>query len=162
MSRALLTLFALVLGVEAGAGLFEAVVVVPLWSESLDAARHWAASAPLVPEGGRFFGVASPLLSLITIAVLLTSRRLEPAARRPALAAAAIVFVLIVATFAYYLPGQSAMKAPSETFTDSNFSSQAQLWVRLNWVRQLVGLVAFWLSLRALPALSIGNSLRSG
>src|SRR5687768_13112426 len=106
----LLMAFCLVLGIETGAGIFEALVIVPLWSASAAAARGWGEGAKYLAEGWRFFGVFSRLLLLLTLATLLAGWRSPRPLRRWLLISVVIVLALMAATLAYYVPGQYAMK----------------------------------------------------
>lgn len=150
ISRWLLMALCLVLGIESGAGLLEAIVIVPLWSASAEAARGWSDGAKYIAEGGRFFGIFSPLLLLLTLATLIGGWRSPQPLRRWLFISAAIVLALMAATFVYYLPGQIAMKgATPVAVSDANLEAKARLWVILNWVRQLAGVVAFGSALHA-------------
>lgn len=149
--RRLLFTFCLIIGLESGAGLFEARVIVPLWSESAEAARNWTEGTRFVAHGVRFFGIFSPLLLLTTIVTLIVGWRAPQPVRKWLLAATGIVLAVLIPTFIYFVPGQIAMQgaAPTE-FSDVDLEAKAHLWSILNWLRQIVGIIAFGCALHAL------------
>lgn len=153
---ALLGAYCLVLGIETGAGIFEALVVVPLWGESSAAAQRWRFAAPDVPEGGAFFAIFSPLLLLLTIVLAAASFRAPWPARVTVLISVGIVIVLMATTFAYYLPTQTALKS-AESISGAAFAREARLWIQLNWVRQSAGVVAFAVAVVAFGRLYQSN-----
>jgi hypothetical protein len=156
--RRLLFALCLMTGLESGAGLFEARVIVPLWSESAEAARSWTEGTRFVAHGVRFFGIFSPLLLLTTIVTLTAGWRAPQPVRKWLLAATGIVLALLIPTFIYFVPGQIAMQgaAPTE-FSDVDLEAKIHLWTILNWIRQIAGIAAFGCALHAL-----GLSYRHG
>ncbi len=78
MSRILLWLFVIALGIEIGAGLYETLVVLPLWTlappESVIAYYQHNAADPqfALNAGGRFWMFDTPLVGVLAIATLLS------------------------------------------------------------------------------------------
>ncbi len=73
ISRALLWLFVINLGIPLGAGLYESRIVVPRWiSGSSDGVQHWNAEAARRDDTGRrFWGFVTTVpLTLLTLANL--------------------------------------------------------------------------------------------
>ncbi len=152
ISRALLWLFVINLGIPLGAGLYESRIVVPRWiSGSSDGVQHWNAEAARRDDTGRrFWGFVTTVpLTLLTLANLIAAWR-APAPVRGWWMAAAIAAVADRAiTFAYFIPTMvRLMRAP-----DSPESVAVAIrWARLNYVRLAI-LLAAWLT--ALKAFSL-------
>ncbi len=152
ISRTLLWLFVLNLGIALGAGLYESRIVVPRWlSTSPDSRPHRQAEAARQDDTGRRFWafVTTGPLTLLTLANLIVAWRAAGAVRAWWLAAAVAALVDRAITFAYFIPTMvRLMRAP-----DSPESvAVATRWANLNHVRHAILLVA-WLS--ALMAFSL-------
>jgi hypothetical protein len=83
-AQIILWLFVIALGIEIGAGLYETFVIVPLWAGSAPESaiafyRHNANNPHLaINAGGRFWIFVTPLVSLLSIATLLSGWRTNP------------------------------------------------------------------------------------
>jgi hypothetical protein len=144
ITRWLLTAFCLILGLETGAGFYEARVVIPLWSTSVEAARNWNVGTIYVVDGAHFFVFFTPLLILSTLATLIVGWRSPQPLRKWLLISTGIVLVLIIATILYFIPTLMVVKGPKLVpFSDAELVTKIRLWAILNWIRQLLGLVAF-------------------
>jgi Domain of unknown function (DUF1772) len=150
MTRWLLTAFCLILGLETGAGFYEARVAIPLWSASVEAARGWNVGTIYVVDGAHFFVFFTPLLILSTLATLIIGWRSPQPLRKWLLTSTGIILVLIIATILYFIPTLMAVKGPAPvSFSDAVLARKIRLWVILNWIRQGLGLVAFAFALYA-------------
>lgn len=151
ITRWLLIAFCLVLGLETGAGFYEARVVIPLWSASVEAARNWNVGTIYVVDSAPFFAFFTPLLILTTVATLIVGWKSPQPLRKWLFVSTGIVLVLIISTIIYFLPTLIAVKGPKLVpFSDADLATKIRLWVVLNWMRQLLGLVGFWGALYAL------------
>src|ERR1051325_9708554 len=112
ITRWLLTAFCLILGLETGAGFYEARVVIPLWSASVEAARNWNVGTIYVVDGAHFFAFFTPLLLLTTIATLIVGWNAPQPVRKWLLVSTGIIVILIISTFIYFLPTLIAIKGP--------------------------------------------------
>jgi hypothetical protein len=149
--------FAVGLGVNVGGALLATTVIFPAWSASPEAAAAWTGAV----DETRFFVAVSPLVLILAVATLLASWRAAPEAR-PWMRVAAVLYILFfVATLAYFVPGQLAMKGEAgPLLPPGDLGSMLQRWVTLNWVRQAVGLVAFASAVHAL-GLAYAGAARS-
>ena len=147
VSRALLWLFVINLGIALGAGLYEARIVVPRWIGS-SPNRHWNAEAARQDDTGRrFWGLVTTVpLTLLTLANLIAAWRAPAPVRGWWLAAAIAALADRGITFAYFIPTMiRLMRAP-----DSPASvAMAIQWARLNYVRLAMLVVALLTALRA-------------
>ena len=156
-ARIFLWLFVISLGIELGAGLYETLVVMPLWQTAppdsvLDYYRHNAANPQFtLNAGGRFWMVATPLVGLTSIAAFVTGFRSRPEQRKWLIIGTVLAFLVVVSTFAWFVPNiiklhsQSVLSMSAEEIT-----SLANLWVRLNIARIVVYSTAWLATLRAL------------
>src|SRR6267143_499660 len=152
VSRALLWLFVINLGIALGAGLYESRIVVPHWiTSSPDLVQHWNAEAARRDDTGRrFWGfVTTAPLTLLTLANLIAAWRAPAPVRGWWLAAAIAAVADRVVTFAYFIPTMiRLMRAP-----DSPESvAVASQWARRGYLRLAI-LLAAWLT--ALKAFSL-------
>ena len=162
IAQIFLWLFVIVLGLEIGAGLYEALVVMPLWSQappdSVIAYFQHNVSNPqfALNPGGRFWMIFTPLAGLIAIAVLLSGLKTRPEHRKWRVAAAILALIVVVFTFAWFVPklmillGEGGAGLNAEELT-----SLTNWWVRLNWAR-VVFYSAGWLA--GLRAMTIPSS----
>lgn len=166
IAQIILWLFIISLGIEIGAGLYEIFVIVPLWAGSPpDSAiafyQHNVANPHLaINAGGRFWMFASPLLTLLSIAVLLSGRRTNSEHRRWRLAAGGLVFLIMCCTFGWFVPNILTLQGKEVlTMNPETVRSIANWWSSLNWVRAFLAIVAWLFALRALsiPAEKIAD-----
>ena len=145
VSRALLWLFVINLGVALGAGLYDSRIVVPRW---IGAAQHWNAEAARQDDTGRrFWGLVTTVpLTLLTLANLIAAWRAPAPVRGWWLATAVAALADRVITFAYFIPTMvKLMRAP-----DSAASAAVAIqWARLNYVRLAILVAALLTALRA-------------
>src|SRR5689334_17907533 len=155
--RISLWLFIVLLSIQLGAGLYETLVVVPLWSASPpQSVWGWNALRNAHPQfaidsGRRFWIFITPTVGLLSLAALLTGWRAPWEHRKWLLAATLTAFMMVVITFLYFVPSLiELMKARPNDVNAGQIAGKARLWVMLNWVRVLA-LIAAWLcGLRAL------------
>jgi hypothetical protein len=146
LSRALLALIVAALGFEIGAGLYEALVLVPLWSgEPPDSIVTYNLQA-LRPEPGlHFWIVSTPLVGALALANLIASWRSRSPHRAWWLMGSGAALAVVVVTFLYFVPEISAFSAVA-TVATPDLATRVSRWVFLNWVRAAIYLGA-WVSL---------------
>jgi hypothetical protein len=145
------------LGIEIGAGLYEARVIVPLWSAAPpQSVWEWNALQAATPQfsidaGRRFWIYTTPTIGLLSIAALISGWRTRPEHHKWLVAATATAFVVVVATFVYFVPTlMELMRARPDGANAEVIGAKAHLWVMLNWVRAAVYVAAWLCGLRAL------------
>lgn len=158
-AQILLWFFVIALGIELGAGLYETLVVMPLWAAAppdsvLEYYRHNTANPQFtLNAGGRFWIFATPLVGLTGIAALLSGLKTRPEHRKWRMVGTILAIIVVISTFAWFVP--NIIKLFSEAVTRMSadeINSLTNWWVRLNWVRAVL-YAAGWLA--ALRALSI-------
>lgn len=153
VSRILLWLFVINLGIALGAGLYEARIVFPEWLiySAPDGYRWSAEAARRANTGVRFWVFVTTIpLTLLTLANLLVAWRARGPIRPWWLGAALVALLDRVFTFSYFVP--TMLKLMSDESTTQAVAT-AQRWGQLNYVRHLIVLVAWLLALRAFSLL---------
>lgn len=146
ISRILLWLLVVCLGIEIGAGIYEARVLVPLWSAAPPGSLvNYNLQALRPNPGANFWIVSTPLVGLLSLANVVAAFRSRGGNRRWWLLGAAVAFLMVVATFVYFVPALQRFEALRQTGPDE-IAGQVHRWVVLNWVRAAVYLAA-WVSL---------------
>ena len=149
--RWLLFAYAFVFGIYMGGGLFETVVVTPMWSASAEAARQFNQNPVSAVNSGNFFLIIAPLSLLLAIVTLIAGWRIAQPIRF-LLRLQVITFLLIFAvTIIYFVPESDAIKgAAAQSLSDAEISQRASRWVLLNWVRLSVAFLLWGMILHAL------------
>jgi hypothetical protein len=151
-----LWLFVIVLGIEIGGGLYETLVVLPLWTlappDSVVAYHQHNIANPqfALNAGGRFWMFFTPLTGLMSIAVLLSSFRTTPEHRKWRIIAAVLALIVVVSTFAWFVPNIIILGGGGAGLNGEQIASLTSWWVRLNWVRVVFYLTAWLTGLRAM------------
>ena len=146
----LLWLWIILLGTAFGAGLYESRVVVPLWTSAPPASLA-------VPDAGRRFWalITTGPLTLVTIANLVLALRSDgpPSSRAWWLTAAAVTVVERVMTFGYFIP--TIIRLARQTQNTPAMQAALTRWVRLNYVRNALTLVAWVAALKVLSVVRV-------
>ena len=156
ISKILLWLFVMALGVAFGAGVYESRVVFPHWLMHFpDGSVSWDATAAEEANSGLqfWFYVTTIPLTLLTLANLIAAWFARIALRKWWLAAAVMALVERIFTFAYFIPTMysliydRAMEQPAVVAT-------AVQWGQLNYIRHVLILLAWLAALRVFTQLS--------
>src|ERR1041385_8285259 len=105
-----LWLYLLLFSVQLGAGLYETLVIVPVWSASPpESVWGWNALREANPQlaidsGRRFWIYVTPAVGLLSGAALLTGWWTRPDHRAWLMAATPTAFGMVVITFVYFVP----------------------------------------------------------
>jgi hypothetical protein len=153
MSRLVVLLFVIVLGMDIGAGLYESRVVVPLWSR--DVPGTLAAGDPYgrvaVAAGMRFWAFVTPAVGLLAV-VSLGFGLVAPQPRLTwQVAASAIELCAFTMTMLYFKPTLMRLFLGHGTgMSNAAVVATVRRWIVWNWVRVGLSLVAWGAALRAL------------
>ncbi len=153
LARATLWLFVILLGIDIGAGTYEARNVVPLWASgapaSLQADNPYTRVA--TDAGLNWWRYLTPTLAVVTLAALLLSGAAPAAGRTWRMAATALELLVIATTVTYFIPGIMLMLVRhGDGQPPGVLAAKASLWASVNWVRVVVSLAAWVAGLRAL------------
>lgn len=153
LSRVLLWLFVINLGVAFGAGLYEGRIVLSDWLiSSPETGLHWNAEAARRDDTGLRFWVfvTTVPLTLLTVANLIAGWRAVDPVRGWWLAAGAAALADRIFTFAYFVPTMiGLMQAPDS----SESVATAGRWANLNYVRHGIVLTAWLAALKTFALL---------
>jgi hypothetical protein len=134
------------LGIQAGAGIFETRVLVPLWSSNPPASVREFFGQPLRPDSGRRLWIfLSPLTAIISVANLVLALGSSAPWRAWWLAAAGCSVAVMAATFAYFVPQLLSLARIDDAFV----VVRTKRWVILNYLRAVVLLVGWIAALKA-------------
>lgn len=159
ITRWLLFAFTFVFCIYMGGGLFEAVVIVPVWSASVEAARAWGSNPLSAIEAARFFIPVSSISILLGLATLIFGWNAPRPMRFWLRLGLGMFLAMSVATFAYFVPEQLAIKAePALRIADAELVSRLSRWASLNIFRAVYAFVTIFCVLKAL---SYSNPLRN-
>ena len=155
VTKGLLWLFVINLGIAFGAGLYEARIEFPQWLVySAESGRRWNAEAARQADTGLRFWVyfTTVPLTLLTLANLVAAWRAQGAIRGWWLGAALTALADRVFTFSYFVPRMVKL-TNDETLSQSRAVAMASRWGQLNYLRHVLVLVAWLLSLKAFSLL---------
>ncbi|WP_236668656.1 anthrone oxygenase family protein [Hymenobacter rubidus] len=143
------------LGVAFGAGLYETRIVLPQWfSKTAAGYRVNDEAMRAIDTGRRFWGMVTTLpLTLLTFANLAVAWSSPPPRHDWWLAAALLTLLERLGTFGFFIP--TAIKLQRNVaLSEAQAGQLAAWWVRLNYGRNLLTLLAWLAALRAfsLPA----------
>ena len=148
VSRGLLWLFIINLGIAFGAGLYESRIVFPRWFDGF----HWDAEAARADDTGLRFWVyvTTGPLTLVTLANLVAAFRHRGLARPWWLGAGVAALADRVFTFSFFIPTMIAMMGNDVVPSDA--VERARQWESLNYARHAIVLLAWLLALKAFAA----------
>lgn len=157
LAQALLALLVIVSGIAIGGGLYEQLVVMPLWAQAPPASvtayyQHNLANPRFtLNQGGHFWAFVMPLTGLLALATLLTGLRTRPAHRRWRLVGSGLTLLVVAGTAAWFVPNiVRLMGSGVLAMSPADIASLTSRWVTLNWVRATLFLAAWLAALRAL------------
>jgi Domain of unknown function (DUF1772) len=147
----LLLLFIINPGTSFGAGIYETRIVLPQWfsksaksgySVNIEAMRK-------IDTGRKFCGFVTTIpLTLLTLASLVLAWQSQEPKHCWWLAAALVIFIERIGTFAFFIPVAIKLQK-ADTLIPSVVTSLVSWWIRLNYVRIMLTLIAWVAALRA-------------
>ncbi|MBO0948052.1 anthrone oxygenase family protein [Fibrella forsythiae] len=156
LSTISLALFMLNLGTAFGAGLYETRIVLPLWFERSAAGNYQVRTSVMrdIDTGRKFWGFVTTVpLTLLTLANLILAWQSSDPFRTWWLGAALLTLVERIGTFAFFIPTAIRLQQ-ADQLSATRASRLVALWLRLNYLRNAITLIACCL---ALVAVSIKN-----
>jgi hypothetical protein len=157
IAQIFLWLLVIALGIELGAGLYETLVVLPLWTSAPPGSvtayyQHNAANPQFaLNAGGRFWMFSTPLVGLLAMATLLSGWRTRPQHRKWRTAGTTLALVVVLSTFAWFRPNIIRLNSKYVMgMSADEVTNLTNLWVGLNWVRVVLYSTAWLSALRAL------------
>lgn len=155
VTKILLWLFVIDLGIVFGAGLYEARIVVPQWLVSTSESTYlWDAEAARQANTGLRFWVyvTTVPLTLLTLASLVAAWWTQGPLRRWWLTAAGFALADRIFTFSYFVPTMVRLMS-DENLSQSEAVATALRWADLNYLRHAIVLAAWLAALKAFSLL---------
>ncbi len=155
-SKIILWLFVVLLGIEVGAGLYETVVLIPMWlggapDSAIKYYELYAANPQFALRAGEKFWIFfTPLVGLLAIATFLTSFKTSPKHRKWRLIGSGLSIFIVAATFAWFVPNIMRLTFDVPNMSAEAIATTAKWWVNLNYVRCVLAVTALLCTLRAL------------
>ena len=155
-ARFCLFLFVVVVGLEIGAGLYETLVVLPMWAmnapDSVVAFYQHNQANPefAINAGGRFWIFLTPFVGIVAIAALLSGLRTSGAHRGWRMAGTLIAITVVAVTFAWFVPNLIKLLYHVPEMTNAEIATTANRWYIANWGRVVVGITGWICGLIAL------------
>ena len=159
MAPITLWLFVVALGLDLGAGIYEARIVVPLWAsgvpETLAAGNPFARVA--IDAGLRFWKYMTSAVAILALAALVFGLHTPPAERTWRTMAAVAELCVVAMTLLYFRPTLIRLfMGHAEGLSHAAVSSVVRRWVLLSRVRIVVSFGAWLAALAALAAMRTG------
>ena len=153
MARIVLLLFVIALGLDLGAGVYEAKVVVPLWAggvpETLAAGNPYARVA--INAGLHFWAYVTSTVAVVGVMTLAFGFRAPVTQRVWQTFAAATELAAVAMTRLYFRPTlEMLFMGHGAGLSSAAVASTVHRWVLWSRVRIIVSLVAWCAALRAL------------
>jgi len=148
--RLVLWLLVINLGIAFGAGLYESRIELPQWISDSSGQIEWKPEeARQADTGVRFWAyVTTGPLTLLMIAGFILVFKSKPAVRKWFLPALVVLLAERLFTFSFFIPTMIGLM-DATSGTDPAVIATAVRWERLNYVRHLLSLCAWLLTLKA-------------
>lgn len=152
LTELLLALFILNLGIAFGAGLYETRIVLPLWFPKSPYLMYRVNTEAMrsIDPGRKFWGfVTTGPLTLLTLANLFAAWQSPEPVHDWWLGAALLTLAERMGTFAFFIPTAIKLQKADQLPAESS-SRLVMTWVRSNYFRNALTLIAWLLALKAL------------
>ena len=153
MARITLWLFVIALGVDLGAGVYEARIVVPLWAGGVPAtlAEGNPFARVAIDAGMRFWAYVTTAVGILAVAALVFGLRTAPPQRTWRTVAAIAELCVVAMTLLYFRPTLVRLfMGHGAGLSDATIASTVHRWVALSWARIVISFGAWCAALAAL------------
>lgn len=142
----LLFAYTFMLGIYMGGGIFETLILTPLWANSPEIARNWNISAAI------FFLPVANLTTLLGLVTLIIGWNSPPPLRFWLRLSTILLLIMFVLTLVYFVPERAALvgQEATQNLSDAEILSRASLWIKLNYVRFTIAFVIYFAAFKAL------------
>jgi len=157
ITQTILWLFIIFVGIHIGAGVYEVFVITPLWAGTPpESVTGWNPVPQYAINPARYWGIFSPVVALLTLALLIAAWLMPPARRKWALVAGVCLFIVVLSTLLFFVPILiKTIGTRGADFSGGEITAMVNQWVGWNWLRLAVMIVG-WLA--AIRALSISSA----
>jgi len=157
ITQTILWLFVIFVGIHIGAGVYEVFVITPLWAGMPpESVTGWNPVPQYAINPAKYWGIFSPVVALLTLALLIAAWLMPPVRRKWALVAGVCLFIVVLSTVLFFVPILiKTIGTRGSDFSSGEITTMVNQWVGWNWLRLAVMIVG-WLA--AIRALSISSA----
>lgn len=146
-----LWLLVIFVGIQFGAGWYEKLGVVPLWSEvPPDQVLSSMEVSGMYSAGRAFWPFVSPVVALLAVINLVAAWHVTTPCRRWWLAAASVMTVYALVSYAYFVPQMLMFQSDGDSWSADRVESFVSWWTALNYPRMALGALGWLCALKAL------------
>jgi len=157
ITHAILWLFVIFVGIHIGAGVYEVFVITPLWAGAPpESVTGWNSVPQYAINPAKYWGIFSPIVALLTLALLVVAWLMPLASRKWALVGGVCLFIVVLSTILFFVPILvKTIGTRGAGFDSEEITTLVNQWVAWNWLRLAVMMIG-WLA--AIRALSISSA----
>jgi hypothetical protein len=154
----LLWLLVIFVGIQFGGGLYEKLVIVPLWAGVPgDQVLDQIHASGMYRAGRAFWPFVSVPVAILAVLNLVLAYRSKAPQRRWWLTGATLMCGYAVASYGFFVPSMLALQSYGESWPGVEIESMVSLWTTLNWLRMVLGAAGWLCMLRALSLRATGK-----
>jgi hypothetical protein len=165
IAQIVLWLFIFSSSIQMGGAVYEASVITHLWAGSPpESVTGWNPVPQYAIEPARFWGRASPLYGLATLAVLIAAWFMPKVSCKWALIGGVCTLIVILSTVLFFVPIlRETIFNRGAGLSAEEINTKVHQWVSWNWPRMVLVFVGWLAGVRALSAMSsvIGRGERA-
>ena len=156
IAKLILWIFVPLVSIEIGAGLYESIVIIPMWMggapDSVIKFYELYAANPqfALRAGQKFWMFLTPAVALFALATFISGFKTSPQHRRWRLVGSGILVLIVAMTFAWFVPNIMRLTYDVPTMSTAEITTTAALWVKLNFIRCILSVIGLLCILRAL------------
>ena len=152
IAQIVLWLFIFSSSIQMGGAVYESFVITHLWAGSPpESVTGWNPVPQYAIEPVRFWGRASPLYGLATLAVLISAWFMPKVSRRWALVAGICTLIVIISTLLFFVPIlRETIFNRGAGLSAGEISTKVHQWVNWNWPRMVLVFIGWAAGVRAL------------
>lgn len=156
ISQMVLWLFIFSSSIQMGGAVYEMFVITHLWAGSPpESVTGWNQVPQYAIEPVRFWGRASPLYALVTLAILIAAWFMPKVSRKWAIVAGICTLVATLSTLLFFVPIlRETMFTRGAGLSAEEITAKVHQWVNWNWPRMLLVFVGWLAGVRALTLIS--------
>ncbi len=151
--------------IQMGGAVYETFVITHLWAGSPpESVTGWNPVPQYAIEPARFWGRASSLYGLATLAVLIAAWFMPKVSRKWALIGGVCTLIVILSTVLFFVPIlRETIFKRGAGLSAEEINTKVHQWVSWNWPRMVLVFVGWLAGVRALGAMSsvIGRGERA-
>ena len=152
ITQTILWVCVMFVGIHIGAGVYEVFVITPLWAGATpESVTGWNPVPQYAINPARYWGIFSPVVALLTLALLIAAWLMPQPRRKWALIAGVCLFIVVLSTVLFFVPILiKTIGTRGANFSGGEITAMVNQWVIWNWLRLAVMIVGWLAAIRAL------------